>query len=465
MKRLTCATMANRMNLTPTALVALLALFVSSIHAQRPSLDLFQGGGDEASFLVPVGSSEIFPLSLATNTERPLITDPDGVLNGIGVILNGANEDTNVERIEVDESVIPGVSVTVIGQEYQFRVGGGQASVANYSALLSTLVYVSNLTADALAEPPRNISVLATDDEGPGDPAVANILLLLANLQDPVISSDRFEVQLDETTPNGGLVTIIDASDPDGLMVRVTLAEPSTIFSIEPLTRRVTVLDTTALDFEDVDNRVFELSLVATDSHPVATRSSTSTLVVSLTNANDNAPVFTNPTFTFSVVEEATNALVGTLTATDADGDALFFDFADAATGSTFLLNRETGVITVRTVLDYEAQTDYQFGVLVTDGQSSGTGSVTVNVINIADNRPVISPTEKSIIINLDIGENEISLNSGTGGDLVVTDDSTTLVGGSASIFVSRSGIVSLCVILLQYCSKLQLLTSVTLLV
>lgn len=442
------ATMANRKTiLTPTVLItllALLSLLPPTVNAQRPSLDLFEGGGNEASFFVPAGSGEFFSLSLATNTERPLITDPQEQLDGIGVLLNGANEDTSVERIAVDEGVIPGVSVTVTGQEYQIRVGGGQASVANYSVLLSTLVYVSNLTADAITDPPRNITIIAVDDEGPGEPAVANLILLAANLEDPVFPSDPIEVSLDETTPDGGLVATIDATDPDGRSVLVSFAEPSTIFSIDPPTREVRVLNTTALDFEDADNRVFELSLIATDTDPITTRSSTATLVITLTNANDNPPAFTTPTYTFMVVEEATNAEVGTLMAADADGDTLAFDFADPTTGGTFLLNRNTGVITVRTELDFESVQSYQFQVVVSDGLSSGTASVTVNVIDIADNRPVISPTEKSIIINLDIAENEVFLTSGTGGPLVVNDDSTTLVGGSASIFVSRSGIVSL---------------------
>ena len=67
---------------------------------------------------------------------------------------------------------------------------------------------------------------------------------------------------------------------------------------------------------------------------------------------------------------------------------------------------------------------------------------VNVTVIDIADNRPVIAPAEKTIIVNLDSGDNQISLNEGTGGLLVVSDDSTALISGYANITVLRSGVV-----------------------
>lgn len=138
------------------------------------------------------------------------------------------------------------------------------------------------------------------------------------------------------------------------------------------------------------------------------------------------------------------NAVVGTVRANDRDTVGnLMYDFVDLTTGINFVINRETGQINVRNTLDFEVQQMYTFDVQVSDGISSDRASVTVNVIDIADNRPVITPTESAIILNLDAGERQVFLSNGTGGPHRVEDDSTTLRSGTASIFVLRNGVVS----------------------
>jgi len=177
---------------------------------------------------------------------------------------------------------------------------------------------------------------------------------------------------------------------------------------------------------------------------PITPLSSESTLEISLTDENDNPPQFVQATYSFDVVEEALNAVVGTVSATDRDTvGTLMYDFVDITTGATFVINRATGLINVRTTLDYEVQTVFTFNVIVSDGISTDQASVTVNVINLADNRPVITPTVSTILLNLDTGEREVFLSNGTGGPHRVEDDSTTLQSGTASIFVLRNGVVS----------------------
>ena len=432
--------------LTPKLLGALLTILLTlQVHdagaQSTAALNLFSNGGDEAIFLVPVGAGEPFRLQLATNQQSDQLVTGD--VMGIEVQLNGASVDLSVERIEIDEEALSvPVTASITGQLYRY-VLGGSPSAGNYSVLLSTLTYVSNLTSDALNEPPRNITITAVDSNLGSATAVANIMLISANLEDPVFAADPIEVDLEENTGLGGLVTAIQATDPEGRGVTFSLAETSPTFGITP-SGEVRVLNSAALDYENENNRVFRLTVISTDTDPVSPRSSNASLVISLTNTNDNQPVFTQATYTFSVVEEAAGAVVGTVQATDADGEDfsnLRYDFQSADTGFIFSLNRDTGVISVRSALDFEESISHTFQVTVTDGLFTNTSQVVVNVIDIADNRPVIAPNEKTIIVNLDAGDNEIFLNEGTGGPLVVSDDSTTLVSGYANITVFRSGV------------------------
>jgi len=60
----------------------------------------------------------------------------------------------------------------------------------------------------------------------------------------------------------------------------------------------------------------FMLTVVARDEDPITPLSSESTLEISLTDENDNPPQFVQATYSFDVVEEALNAVVGTVSAT-----------------------------------------------------------------------------------------------------------------------------------------------------
>ena len=432
--------MAER-SLSPKLLGALLTLLtLHQIGAQNTVLNLFSNGGDEAVLFVPVGSGEPFELRMATNLRTEQLVTGD--VMGIEVQLNGGTDDTNVETIEIDEDTVGlPIRINIEGQIYRY-VLGGMPSAANYSALLSTLTYVSNLTSEALNDPPRNITISAVGSNFTQVTAVANIMLIPANLEDPVFASDPIEVDLEENTGNGGLVTTVVATDPEGRQVTYEFMEPSSVFSISSA-GEVRVLNSTVLDYEDENNRVFRLTVVATDTDPISPRSSDATLVISLTNANDNPPVFTEATYTFSVVEEATGAVVGTIAAMDADGDlnSLRYDFSDASTGISFNLNGGTGEISVRSALDFEDRTSHSFQVQVSDSLFTAFAQVEVEVMDIADNRPVTAPAEKTIIVDLDFGDNQISLNEGTGGPLVVSDDSPALVSGYADITVLRNGV------------------------
>ncbi len=426
---------------------------------QRPTLRLFADGATEETFFAPVGAG-VFSTSLITNPDTVnLVIDSEGELDHVDVELNGASDDAEVERVEVS---LPGVIVQQDApQFYSYRLEAGLATAGNFSSLLATLTYVSNLTADSLTQPPRNFTVTAYDDVGAGAPVIGHIVLLELNAEGPQFEfpagENIYTATVDEASLPGTLVTSqISAPDPGGDSVTYSFGNPVDAFQIDPLTGvvRVNNSNSNVLDHESTTDII--LSIVATDDHPINSLSSTAILTVTINDINDNSPMFTQVLYVFEVFEEEVNAEVGAVTAIDLDDvGTLHYDFVDPITQQFFVINGDTGDIIVRTTLDYE---DAMFGdsdprvliflVQVDDGISFNFTTVQVNIRDLPDNRPVIRPTEKLIILDLDMSETSAFLTSGSGGNLSVTDDSNFeanafLVGGVATYSVLQEEQVS----------------------
>ena len=96
-----------------------------------------------------------------------------------------------------------------------------------------------------------------------------------------------------------------------------------------------------------------------------------------MTNLNDNSPVFTSSA-TPSAAENQTS--IGTVTASDADGNSVTFTVSGSELSIT-----SAGVLTFASVPDYETKTSYTATVTATDGTNSTTQEITVNVINITN--------------------------------------------------------------------------------
>jgi len=105
------------------------------------------------------------------------------------------------------------------------------------------------------------------------------------------------------------------------------------------------------------------------------------------TSVGENAPIFTSPD-AFEVVENTTT--VGTLAATDVDGDAVTYNITGFG-ASPFSVNATSGVVSFREAPDYEARSSYAFTAIASDGVNSSTQSITVTVTNANDKAPVIT--------------------------------------------------------------------------
>ncbi len=89
----------------------------------------------------------------------------------------------------------------------------------------------------------------------------------------------------------------------------------------------------------------------------------------------------------------ANGTLVGGVTATDIDGDALTYSITAGNASGAFTINATTGQITVAnsTQLNYEATTTYTLTVRVQDAALNASANVTINVNNVNDLPPTIN--------------------------------------------------------------------------
>ena len=146
-----------------------------------------------------------------------------------------------------------------------------------------------------------------------------------------------------------------------------------------------------APDYEAKNSYSITLSL--TDGTETVTKDVT----ISIIDINDSAPVFTSDA-TFNVAEN--QKAIGTVTATDPEGDELSFTISD-----TELAISSAGVLAFVSAPDYETKTSYTATVIASDGINETTQEIIINITNINDNTPSFTSD-----INFSAEENQTSI-------------------------------------------------------
>ncbi|XP_061581344.1 protocadherin gamma-A4-like isoform X40 [Cololabis saira] len=127
-------------------------------------------------------------------------------------------------------------------------------------------------------------------------------------------------------------------------------------------------------------------------------RSGTVVIHVTVLDANDNAPVFSQDIYKVSLPENSpVDTLVVTVRASDADegvnGDVTYdFGHVTEDVTETFSINTKAGDIRVIGDVDYEKTTSYEIRVQAKDGLGlSSYAKVIISITDVNDNAPVVS--------------------------------------------------------------------------
>ncbi|GAA6072945.1 protocadherin Fat 4, partial [Tachysurus ichikawai] len=272
----------------------------------------------------------------------------------------------------------------------------------------------------------KNYTVRVSISDGTiRDEALVHVEVLDINDNSPEFASSMIPVNIQEDAAIGANVTQVEAKDADsGLNAEIhySLVGSAGMFSINPETGLIIVA--AALDRETQDK--YNLIVVAQDrGRPPL--SATASVVVTLTDVNDNPPKFSTQRYEASVLENATvGANVIVVNATDKDigpNGVVTYHIAKQEPSSSpaaFSIDTESGIISVAVQLDYSKTKKYTLEVEGRDGGTpalSGTAVVVVSVEDVNDKPPKFSKDQYDVAVyeNLAPGSAVVSLE--------VTDD------------------------------------------
>jgi serralysin len=231
-------------------------------------------------------------------------------------------------------------------------------------------------------------------------------------------------IQVEENQVAVTTVSVSDVDDDDELTLTLGGADAD---SFNLSTENV-------LTFKEAPNyetkTSYLITLTLTDGTETVTKDVTITIID--VEENGSTPVITSSS-TFTADENQT--AIGTVTATDADGDTITYSIS----GSEITINSSSGVIAFASAPDFETKSSYTATVTASDGTNSTTQDITVNVTNLNDNNPVITSSS-----TFTVEENQTSVGSVTANDADGDSLTFALSGTDASLLsISSSGVIT----------------------
>ncbi|XP_062358434.1 protocadherin gamma-A2-like [Cinclus cinclus] len=222
----------------------------------------------------------------------------------------------------------------------------------------------------------------------------------------PRFRETETELRMSETTAPGARFPLPGAHDPDTVLNSLQSYDLSgdEHFSLAVQAgpggdQRPELVLAKALDREEA--AFHELVLRASDGGDPA-RTGTARIRVTVVDANDNAPVFSQAEYTVRVPEDVpVGSVLVTVTATDAD-DGLnahvkySIKKAIDMASDIFHLDTETGAITLLRSLDFEEGNSYELELEAHDsGALFDTAIVTISITDVNDNAPELTVSSK----------------------------------------------------------------------
>ncbi|WP_166373315.1 Ig-like domain-containing protein, partial [Psychromonas sp. SA13A] len=220
------------------------------------------------------------------------------------------------------------------------------------------------------------IGVTASDGISSSSEASAIIVINHVNDNAPTITTNVGSTQIENIATAGDVVATFSASDVDGDKVtyHINSGNNDGYFTIDGNTGVVTLTEAgeTILSNDALVNAVYSLAVTATDGVFVSAQA-TATIYFEATN---DAPTI-NTIIGSTQVENiaAAGDVVATFTGSDLDGDAITYNISSGNDNDYFIIDTNTGVVTLTNAgeveLDNDALTNavYTLGVTATDGK------------------------------------------------------------------------------------------------
>jgi hypothetical protein len=200
------------------------------------------------------------------------------------------------------------------------------------------------------------------------DPSSETLTLPFQGTSDAFLSvftPEPVSIIIDENTPNGTVV----ATNVGG----TAIVSGNTDGAFELVNSSIRVANQDALDFET--NPTFRLTISSSGGNQI--------YVITL-NDLDESPSIQNQQYT--IISSISNGdAVGTITATDPNGDNLTFSITSGNDNNIFSLNTTSGILSVadRSLLDFSQPNSIDLEVTVSDGTETASATISIK-LNIA---------------------------------------------------------------------------------
>ena len=285
-------------------------------------------------------------------------------------------------HIHVPASVLPSLDVTISSLEqlysiFNLRVEKGHIAVDGLAgniddtAIENTAIYSGDVLLMVLEDFTADLTLNMF--------AMSHGIINRA----PEFAQETYTATLAETAETGSAVVTVAATDADAgdtLTYSIIGGDGGSdgLFAIND-DGEITL--TGALDFETATSH--NLTIKAQDKNG---DTDTAKVVVHVTDANDNAPIFDAATHKVEIPElTEIGTVLTTVTARDADTSGVRYSILGGRNANLFAINETTGAITLKGFLDFETAESHRLVVQASDGVSTDTINVIIGVVDEMD--------------------------------------------------------------------------------
>ena len=351
-------------------------------------------------------------LDYERNTEHSIVisaSNPDGLQSSLRtstVLVTNENDNSPVftmnrytaSVLESSSTGTPVITVRaddadsgVLG-EVSYSITGGNSN--NHFAIDGTsgaITVNGEIDREAIGE--YTLTIRAQDGGNPARSDVSTVVITVNDINDnnPVFQRSTYAITVreDVSVPSNVLTVLATDADEDNspnsaITYSIQSGNTGGVFGLHTDTGVLSV--TRTLDFESTPS--YSLTVVATDGGSLT---GNAVVMVTVVDVNDETPTL-SPDQTVTISEDAsTPRVVATFTSSGEMGEVLQFQLSGDQNGE-FVIDMNSGQVSLVQSLDYESRQQYVLTVSVTDGQFSTSSALTITVTDVNDNTPIIDP-------------------------------------------------------------------------
>lgn len=256
-----------------------------------------------------------------------------------------------------------------------------------------------------------NLSVMAIDQ---GDPQLSSSAFIIVNVQDindnpPEFTSKHYFASVPELTQvKTEILTILATSKDSGINAEINYSiingNEQKKFGIDSANGAISVMD--VLDFERSKDYFLTVQAIDKGTPPL---SNLATVNISITDSNDNAPVFSQTSYLARIREDAQiNDKIIQVVANDLDSDdngKVAYKIERGDRLNQFTIEDDSGYISVAMELDRESISNYVLEISARDHGNPILSSyvlVNIEVSDANDNPPLFSEKNYTTVVQED---------------------------------------------------------------